>query len=127
MIIDYIKDTKLDDVHNDPGTACCILAWAGQNSVKWQGGWLEAFAHCTGMFNQLEGLAGSDYRFISHQTRMNLERTATEMHERVEVAEKSLAAFDIAYGPSGRETLGMAYFNLNFTSNPRILGFQDLP
>ncbi|KAG9238205.1 hypothetical protein BJ875DRAFT_70323 [Amylocarpus encephaloides] len=92
MIIDYLISKGIDDVRENPSAAASLLAWSESPGVRWEEGWREAYVHCTGFYNQLEGCA--DYRFVTPITRALLERSSLEVQVRVQNCEDRLSDFE---------------------------------
>ncbi|KAI1463247.1 uncharacterized protein F4812DRAFT_255161 [Daldinia caldariorum] len=90
-ILNYLSARGIDDPRNDPETAVSLLAWSETPEVRWEEGWCEAFAHCTGMYSRLEACA--DFKFVTPVTRALLDRAYLETQLRVQAAEERLAEF----------------------------------
>jgi hypothetical protein len=105
VIVQYLKDNKLDDVRDNPVSACSLLAWCDQTDVQWEEGWIETFVHCTGMFNRLEEIAKAEFQALNYQVRINLQSTSDNMLQRIEDAESNLVSFDILCGDGKKLSL----------------------
>lgn len=88
----YLIDTKLNNVCNDPAAAAGLLAWSEDPDVRWLAGWREGFVHCCGMYKQLRN--APEYHDISHASRNIIERSYLELGARIRKAEEKLSTFD---------------------------------
>jgi len=93
IITQYLTSRKLDDVRNSVRRALGLLAWAEQDAVRWQEGYLEAFVHLVGMMSpQIEEL--EDFRRLSTVSRRNLGISAKALQLKLIEAEEKLSTFD---------------------------------
>ena len=88
-VLEYLLNREFDDLRNCPDIAAGILVFA----EKFQLGelWREAFCHCVGMLNQMEG--GKEYTEISPITKALIDRALLEIQVRTGNADSRLATF----------------------------------
>lgn len=88
-VLEYLLNHEFDDLRNCPDVAAGILVFA----EKFQLGelWREAFCHCVGMLNQMEG--GKEYMEISPITKALIDRALLEIQVRTGDADSRLATF----------------------------------
>lgn len=88
-VLEYLLNREFDDLRNCPDVAAGILVFA----EKFQLGeiWREAFCHCVGMLNQMEG--GKEYMEISPITKALIDRASLEIQVRTGLADSRLATF----------------------------------
>ena len=92
VIIEYMNAKGFDDVRENPSMAVALLAYSETQGALWDEGWREAFVHCAGMYNRLEGTA--EYKYITPITKALLERASLEVSVRVQSCEDRLSDFD---------------------------------
>ncbi|KAL8791990.1 MAG: hypothetical protein Q9195_005408 [Heterodermia aff. obscurata] len=92
MIIRHLVKNDLHNVSNDPVAAVGLLAWSENPEVRWEEGWREAFVHCVGMYNEIQGLP--ETRDIGVASRALLKRSHLELKARIEDCETRLLAFN---------------------------------
>ncbi|RPB18081.1 hypothetical protein L211DRAFT_230643 [Terfezia boudieri ATCC MYA-4762] len=88
-VLEYLLNREFDDLRNCPDVAAGILVFA----EKFQLGdlWREAFCHCVGMLNRMEG--GKEYMEISPITKALIDRALLEIQVRTGAADSRLATF----------------------------------
>lgn len=88
-VLEYLLNREFDDLRNCPDVAAGMLVFA----EKFQLGelWREAFCHCVGMLNQMEG--GKEYMEISPITKALIDRASLEIQVRTGYADSRLATF----------------------------------
>ncbi|KAF8853605.1 hypothetical protein BDZ45DRAFT_70072 [Acephala macrosclerotiorum] len=91
LIIDYGIETKFLDPRYDLSKAASILAFAEEEDVRWENGYLEGFVHCVGMYNYLHIVP--EFRFIKPATKALLQRYNLDLQHRIQQAEKRLGEF----------------------------------
>jgi len=101
VMMQYMIETKLHNVCNDPAAAAGLLAWSEDPGVQWLAGWREGFVHCCGMYTQVWG--SPEFRDISHKSRILLERSHLEHGARVQEAEDRLSTFNFDEMWTGNE------------------------
>ena len=93
FLIDYLERFHFDDVRMSPLSAASILALS--ELLRWEEGFLQAFAHCVGMYNR--GLPRApEWKVVSPQTRIFLESAALEVENRLRRAQRFLENFEFA-------------------------------
>ena len=91
MIIRHLIKNDLHNVSNDPAAAAGLLAWSENLEARWQEGWREAFVHCVGMHDEIQGLP--EIRDIGVASRELLDRSYLDLKARIEECEYRLTAF----------------------------------
>ncbi|KAF4624872.1 hypothetical protein G7Y89_g13300 [Cudoniella acicularis] len=91
-IVDYLVAKGLDDVRENPNAAAALLAWTETRGVRWETGWREAYVHCVGMYNRLDGCP--EFKFVTPITRALLERASLELQVRIQGVEDRLSDFE---------------------------------
>ena len=88
-VLEYLLNREFDDLRNCPDVAAGVLVFA----EKFQLGelWREAFCHCVGMLNQMEG--GTGYLEITPITKALIDRASLEIQVRTGFADSRLAGF----------------------------------
>lgn len=94
MVARYLLRRKMDDVRHNIKMALGLLAWCEKDTVRWMGGYLEAFVHCAGMMTP-SVLESFEFRRLSTVTRMCLNNAANMLQLGVMEAEERLALFDL--------------------------------
>ena len=95
FINSYLTRHQFDNVVNQPSLAVSMLAWSEIPEVQWREGYLEAFVHCAGMYE--EGVQEvSEWRHISSRTKILLLNAKLEMDERYHRAQKFLGRLDFS-------------------------------
>ncbi|KAI5808637.1 hypothetical protein DFH27DRAFT_233634 [Peziza echinospora] len=88
-VLEYLLNREFDDFRNCPEVAAGILCFAEKFQLSEL--WREAFCHCVGMLNQMEG--GKEYMEISPITKALIDRASLEIQVRIGQADERLAAF----------------------------------
>lgn len=91
-IIDWIVGKSISDLRNRPDVAIGILVWSELNHVCWHEGWLEAYAHCAGMYERVS--QHPDFQFVSGFWRNKLDMSNLGVQGRVFQAQKRLGDFN---------------------------------
>ncbi|OCK78497.1 hypothetical protein K432DRAFT_301892 [Lepidopterella palustris CBS 459.81] len=95
IITQYLTSRRLDDVRNSIKRALGLIAWAEQDTVRWEEGYTESFVHLVGMMSpQIEELP--EFRRLSIVTRRNLGMSANALQLKLMEAEEKLSTFDFA-------------------------------
>jgi len=92
VMMQYMLQTHLHNVCNDPAAAASLLAWSEDPGVQWLAGWREGFVHCCGMYMHVRG--SPEFHDISHKSRILLERSHLELGARIQEAENRLSTFN---------------------------------
>ncbi|KAF8469076.1 hypothetical protein BDZ91DRAFT_84144 [Kalaharituber pfeilii] len=88
-VLEYLLNREFDDLRNCPDVAAGVLCFAEKYQLSDL--WREAFCHCVGMLNQMEG--GKEYMEISPITKALIDRASLEIQVRTGFAESRLATF----------------------------------
>jgi hypothetical protein len=95
VITKYLHNRKLDDLRNSIRRALGLLAWAEQDTIRWDAGYTEAFVHLVGMMGpDVEEM--SEFRRLSAVTRRNLSMSANALQLTTLDAEERLSTFDFS-------------------------------
>ena len=77
------------DFRECPDHALAVLNFAEVFEI--QDLWMDAFVHCAGMSDRISG--SSEYKITSRASKQLIDRTATEMEQRLQKAETSISTF----------------------------------
>ncbi|KAF2814848.1 uncharacterized protein BDZ99DRAFT_408275, partial [Mytilinidion resinicola] len=123
MITQYLSSRKLDDLRNSRRRALSLLAWAEQDTIRWDAGYIESFVHLVGMMGP-DVEAMPEFRRLSPVTRRNLGMSANALKLRTLEAEERLSTFDFsdmwedpknsANNPIFKSFIAFRQFLLNF-------------
>ncbi|KAF1982548.1 hypothetical protein K402DRAFT_424477 [Aulographum hederae CBS 113979] len=72
VILDYVIESKLDDVRGNMDAALGLLRWCEQDNVQWEDGYTETFVHCVGMMSS-DVLSTHAFSKLSHFSRHTLD------------------------------------------------------
>lgn len=88
-VLEYLLNREFDDLRNCPDVAAGILVFAEKFQLSEL--WREAFCHCVGMLNLMEG--GKGYLEITPITKALIDRASLEIQVRTGFADSRLASF----------------------------------
>lgn len=88
-VLEYFLNREFDDLRNCPEVAAGVLVFAEKFQLCEL--WREAFCHCVGMLNLMEG--GKGYHEITPITKALVDRASLEIQVRTGFADSRLASF----------------------------------